>query len=562
MLAFMALAIFLSAQVAQATITTSGNVTPTSDPSDWTSSTTVYIGNGDTGGLAVATGGDSTLTTGAVYLGQGSGGIGMATVDGSASSWTATEFFAGSQNGTGSRASVEATNFVRIGYYNGGGGSVTVDGASSSLTTAVLNLGNLSTATLNITNGGLLKNTSTAYVGSGTGLGTVNIDNSTWTNTSVLNVGYNGTGIVNITNHGSVSNTKCYLGYSSGNVGTVILDGSGSTWTNSGTLYVGRAGSGTLSVTNGGAVSSAGGYIGNSAGGSGRVTVDGTNSTWTDSGVLYVGNNGTGRLSISNGGSVTASSVSINAPALAYSASTLTTDVGSRLIVGSGSGTITNNGTIRLVAGAGAASDTYTPMQYASMSGTGTMQALGGVWNDTDHTVTVSSAAAAAGVGGATAAFNLATAQRALITDSVTGYSVGAAFRAGTADVTFTATSLSPTALASLQSLLASGNTVLSAWNFDTTGTTVSDTNPVYLSLYAGSDQSLSTLNIWHYDGTTWSAFTASDLAYDGTYASFTVTGFSGYAVSGSAPVPIPAAVWLLGSGLAGLVGMRRKLFK
>lgn len=29
-----------------------------------------------------------------------------------------------------------------------------------------------------------------------------------------------------------------------------------------------------------------------------------------------------------------------------------------------------------------------------------------------------------------------------------------------------------------------------------------------------------------------------------------------------SAPVPIPAAVWMLGSGLAGLVGMRRRLFR
>ncbi len=99
---------------------------------------------------------------------------------------------------------------------------------------------------------------------------------------------------------------------------------------------------------------------------------------------------------------------------------------------------------------------------------------------------------------------------------------------------------------------------VKGVWDFNaiegyTTG------NPVYLSLFAGSGHSLSDLTVWHYDGSAWSTYDAFDLAYDKTYASFTVTGFSGYAVSGTAPVPLPAASWLLGPGFIGLVGLRRR---
>ncbi|WKJ92137.1 VPLPA-CTERM sorting domain-containing protein [Methylomonas montana] len=46
-------------------------------------------------------------------------------------------------------------------------------------------------------------------------------------------------------------------------------------------------------------------------------------------------------------------------------------------------------------------------------------------------------------------------------------------------------------------------------------------------------------------------------MAYDNHYASFTVNGFSGYAVT--APVPVPAAVWLFASALAGLGAVSRR---
>jgi T5SS/PEP-CTERM-associated repeat protein len=382
-----------------------------------------------------------------------------------------------------------------------------------------------------------------------TGLG------SKWTNNGYLMVGRYGNGTLSVTDSGSVSNTTGYLGRSAGTTGTVAVDGTGSKWANSGVLYVGHAGTGVLTVTRGGSVSNTTGYLGYSSGGSGTATIDGSGSTWTNTGTLYVGSSGTGNLSISNGGTVTASTVSVK------SSSGLTTDVASKLTVGGGTGSISNGGSVRLVAGATAANGTYSPLSYGSLSGN-VFQVIGGIWDDAARTVAVSGAAAANGIGGATAAFNLAVSQRALITDNATGHSVGAAFLAGTTDITFGGTVISGGTLSALQTKLASGQSILSAWDFTTTGYDVGSSNPVYLSLYAGSGHSFSDLTIWYYNGSAWYTVASTDLAYDGTYASFTVTGFSGYAVSGAAPVPVPAAVWLLGSGLAGLVGMRRRLFK
>ena len=48
-----------------------------------------------------------------------------------------------------------------------------------------------------------------------------------------------------------------------------------------------------------------------------------------------------------------------------------------------------------------------------------------------------------------------------------------------------------------------------------------------------------------------WTPYNAQDLTYDGTYASFTATGFSGYAVT----VPEPGTLVLLAAGLLILSG-------
>jgi T5SS/PEP-CTERM-associated repeat protein len=419
---------------------------------------------------------------------------------------------------------------------------------------------------------------SKSYVGEKAGAtGTVNIDGagSQWNSASFIQIGDYGKGILNVTNGGAVSFVVVRAAVFSGSTGIINIDGAGSTVTSVNGLMIGTnnnmsgSATGVLSITNGGSLVNTGwnSSIASNTASTGIAVVDGVGSKWTNSiglpnrigSTLYVGNNGTGKLSISDGGAVTADTVSVNAQ------SGLTIDVGkgSSLTIGSGTGTFTNNGTTRLVAGAGASSGTYTPIAYGTRSGNAP-QALGGIWNDTAHTITVADSVKATGVGGAATSFDLAAFQRALITDSLTGKSAGAGFLGTTTStpLTFTATAIGGSELASLETLITGeGKGVLSGWDFSTTGYTVSSTTPVYLSLWADTATDLSDLTVWHYDGSIWSKFDATDLAFDGTYASFSATSFSGYAVSGTAPVPVPSALFLLGPGLAGLAFMRRRIF-
>ena len=235
-----------------------------------------------------------------------------------------------------------------------------------------------------------------------------------------------GTGTLVISNGGSVSGTNGHISSGAGSTGSVTVSGAYSTWTNTDTLFVGSDGTGTLTINKGGSVANSDGYIGYSDpsvvgygnASSGTASVNGANSTWTNSGTLYVGytaGTGASRLSIGDGGAVTASMAFISA------ASTLTIDAGRGSSLALGSGILINNGTIRVVAGAGAANGTYTPISagaWVSTTGTGAVQALGGVWNSTNHTISVGSAAT--GLVGTGASFDLSTAQRVLLSDPVT----------------------------------------------------------------------------------------------------------------------------------------------
>ena len=91
---------------------------------------------------------------------------------------------------------------------------------------------------------------------------------------------------------------------------------------------------------------------------------------------------------------------------------------------------------------------------------------------------------------------------------------------------------------------------------FSTDGYTVSPSNPAYLSFNVAGDDLKEGLEVWHYDAASgWSKYDASDLTCDGTFASFTATSFSGYAVA----VPEPGTLVLLIAGALGLLIYSRR---
>ena len=133
---------------------------------------------------------------------------------------------------------------------------------------------------------------------------------------------------------------------------------------------------------------------------------------------------------------------------LINSQSLLSIDVGrgSSLSVGGGTGTITNNGTLRVLAGASvAAGNVSAPVAAVAWGGSGTLQAVGGTWNAGSQQFTASPVQS--GTSGTPVAIDLASTQRWLISDSATG-GPWASFLATTTStpLDFTATTISGSA--------------------------------------------------------------------------------------------------------------------
>ena len=261
-----------------------------------------------------------------------------------------------------------------------------------------------------------------------------------------------------------------------------------------------------------------------------------------------------GALRIEAGGQVSASTVSV------ASLSLLAIDVatGSQLAVNNGAGAFTNNGTVRIIAGPGAgAGSQYSPIAAATWSGSGAYQALGGTWNATSHVFTVSQTLTS--VSGLPMAFNLADLQRVLVNDGQGG-AVGTSFLAKTGastDINFTASVVSGDRLTALQKLVEPGQTLLSAWDLTATGSGYSASDPFYLSFGVGQGYSRSDLQVWRFDGNSWSSDPATDLTCNDGYASFTSTGLSTYAISA---VPEPSTVaMLLTITVGGLLWWKRR---
>ena len=179
--------------------------------------------------------------------------------------------------------------------------------------------------------------------------------------------------------------------------------GADSKWTNSAGLSVGNSGIGTLCILGGGAVSNTTVTIGSNSAGNGTVALDGRFDL-DEQPALTIANSGTAAIYISGGGAAaTTSNVTVGASGL------LEVDVGrsSLLQANNGTGTLTDNGNVRVVAGADVpAGDIYTPISAGTWSGSGTFQPVGGTWNAGTHQFTASTVASSSGMGGATASID------------------------------------------------------------------------------------------------------------------------------------------------------------
>jgi len=431
--------------------------------------------------------------------------------------------------------------------------------------------------------------------------GTMNVSTGATWNCNNLELGYYGIGTLNIASGGKVNSDSSTMGefiYAHA-PGTANIDGSGSAWTIKGNLRISGDGKSVLKITNGGTVTNVIGTLGNAS----KAIVDGANSQWTNSGFLYVGGNyPTGALTISNGGTVTSSgariegndpkgsSVSVTGAQSVwnntgslwmdyYSPATLTIAGGGKvasssldagfksniaMAVGDTSslelsGEMLDRGTVRLSAAAKVPAGVYTPIKAGSWTDSAcTYVSVGGKWDRATHEFTVS--AAAKGSAGNTVSITPSSTQKILITGS-DGKNVGASFLPGTGsqELLFTANTLSAAESGALNGALDPGQAILAGWTFAATGA-YSQGAPAYLSLEIGSGHSGTELKIWHYDINGWMDYSSkiTDLSYDGTYANFTVTGFSGYAVTG-VPVPEPTAMLLMFPGAVLVMRRQRK---
>jgi T5SS/PEP-CTERM-associated repeat protein len=494
-------------------------------------------------------------------------------VDGTNSRWNNNSVLYVGNSGLG-RLNITNGGYVYSMYatmspVTGSSGEVTVDGKGSTWSlydgfNHVLCIGGRGTGLLKITNGGTV-NSQQAYneIAAGQGSsGTASVDGagSTWSSYGSVYVGYYGTATLSVTNGGLINSQGGVFARMAESSGTATVSGPGSRWIAGGGIYVGEQGKGLLKIINGGTVSTtysdSQSYVGHFGNAAGVVLVEGSGSTWSNVATVSLGTTATGRgtLTIAGSGLVTAKTLSIN-----NSQSLLAIDVGrgSSLSVGGGTGTVTNNGTVRILAGAGVPVDgvQYSPITAGSWGGTGTYQAVGGTWSTTEHKFTASSVVS--GTSGTAVPLDLALVQRTLVADNApdgTNWVVGASFLAAgsTTTIGFTATAMDDTVLDILKGRLSWKEAVISGWEFATDNYDVSATKPVYLSFNVGADHPADELEIWHHDANGWAKYDALDLTYDGTYASFTATSLSGYAM---VAVPEPATLALLGVGAIGLLG-------
>lgn len=192
------------------------------------------------------------------------------------------------------------------------GAQETVIGTGGGTQASPLNVGDieigntLANSSLTITESGTVNSDRIIIGGTTTGDGTLTIDGagSSITNVYYIDVSGSGKGTLNIENGATVSASESTIGGSATGVGVVTVTGDGSRLQTSNQILVAHSGTGTLNIENGGRVVTGTVSIASEDPSNGTITVTGDGSILEATIRFSVGEKGKGTLTIAEGGEV------------------------------------------------------------------------------------------------------------------------------------------------------------------------------------------------------------------------------------------------------------------
>ena len=279
------------------------------DHASWTTKD-VFLGN--LGTATVMADHDSTFASANVVLGaEQSPNVSMVTLD-HASKWNISGNLVVGDKGSGqlnvkNGSIVDAMQDIVLGKMHGSHGIIKLVGPAAKLQlaeSAKLTIGSEGQGELNLSEGGKYTSSGPTILGSvdgGTGIVTIDGENSLWTVNGDLYIGDHGTGRVEIKNGGKLSATgnSIRLGSQEGGDGTLLLDGATSTLDFTGELAPGHFRKGAVQVHGGASFTTQDMTLGSLEGSEGKLEVINTNSTFKTTGNLTVGEEGRGEINVS-----------------------------------------------------------------------------------------------------------------------------------------------------------------------------------------------------------------------------------------------------------------------
>lgn len=350
----------------------------------------IWVGFSSTGELNIFNSG--SLTSGLGLIGNQPGSTGAVTVTGPGSVWNAEGMVVG-DHGTG-RLTILNGGVVNtqvwefsVGDGSGAVGVATVDGAGSKLTASDFVIGYGGTGTLTISNGGAIIGTTwTSIIGHSVGsIGTVTVTGagSSLSNASDLWIGQDGSGTLTVANGGGVTvGGNIVLAYQPGSTGTLnIGGGAGAAPAAPGTVNTAniefRAGTGAINFNHTGA-----GYVFAPAmSGFGTINqLSGETILTADSSAFTGATNVTGgRLAVN--GSLAGSIVNVSGGGILGGTGTvggIVANSGGIIGPGNSIGTLNVNGNVSFAAGSIYQVETNAAGQSDKIAATGTATLSGG----------------------------------------------------------------------------------------------------------------------------------------------------------------------------------------